>query len=115
MYRKELLANWERARRHEPLKPIDPLRQDVSMVRVRTVRCLHDFVVELTFTDGTTRSVDLEPFLTGPVFEPLRADPDLFRRIRVESELGTIVWPNGADICPDTLYLDLAPVDSSVS
>ena len=84
------------------------------MVRVRTVRWLRDYVVELTFTDGTVRPVDLEPFLTGPVFEPLRRDPGLFRSVRVDPELGTIVWPNGADICPDTLYLDLGPVDSTV-
>ncbi len=81
------------------------------MVRVRTVRCLHDHVVELTFTDGSVRSMDLEPFLTGPVFEPLRRDTRLFRSVRVDPEVGTIVWPNGADICPDTLFLGLGPVD----
>ena len=37
------------------------------------------------------------------MFEPLREDPKLFRQVRVDDELGTIVWPNGADMDPDVL------------
>ncbi len=37
-------------------------------------------------------------------FEPLKADPQLFRSVRVDERLGTIVWPNGADMDPDVLY-----------
>jgi hypothetical protein len=62
------------------------------------------FSVRLGFTDGTERTLDLDPYLRGPVFEPLRADPKLFGAVRVDPELGTIVWPNGADICPDVLH-----------
>jgi hypothetical protein len=40
------------------------------------------------------------------VFEPLRRDPELFRRVRVDHELGTVVWPNGADLDPDVLHGD---------
>jgi len=79
------------------------------MVRIRHVRCLHDFVVELTFTDASKKVLDLDALITGPVFEPLRRDPGLFRAVRVDPESGTIVWPNGADICPDVLYLGLTP------
>jgi hypothetical protein len=45
------------------------------MVRVSLVQPVHDFVVRLTFTDGTVRDDDLAPFLWGPVFEPLGEDP----------------------------------------
>jgi hypothetical protein len=48
--------------------------------------------------------IDLEPFLRGPIFEPLKHDLDLFRSVKVDAELGTIVWDNGADIDPDVLY-----------
>jgi hypothetical protein len=77
------------------------------MPDVTAVQVLEEFIVELTFEDGTRKTVDLGPRLSGPVFEPLRANPELFREVRVDPEAGTIVWPNGADLCPDVLYHDL--------
>jgi hypothetical protein len=66
-------------------------------------------VVRLEFTDGSSRDVDLEKYLKGPVFEPLRTDPVLFSEVMVDPRAGTISWPNGADIDPDVLYHDLEP------
>jgi hypothetical protein len=80
-----------------------------NLVRISAVQPLAGYSVRLNFTDGSERIVDLQPFLRGPVFEALLADPDLFRAIRVDKELGTIVWPNGADLDPDVLYLGLTP------
>ena len=68
---------------------------------------LEEHRVELWFTDGTTRIVDLARFLDGPAFQRIRNDPEVFRQVQVDPELGTIVWPNGADICPDLIYLEL--------
>ncbi len=82
------------------------------MVRIRTARCLERFEVELGFTDGTSRVIDLGPWLHGPVFEPLRLDEALFRSVRVDPVLGTIVWPNGADLDPDVLRWDLQAASS---
>ena len=79
------------------------------MVRVKRAKHIRDFIVKFTFTDGSTRKIDLEPYLRGPVFEPLRASVDEFRRFKVHREFGTIVWPNGADIDPDVLFLNLTP------
>jgi len=78
-------------------------------LRIRSVEPLEGFVLRLGFDDGTTREVDLEDELWGPVFEPLRTDPQLFRQVRVDEELGTIVWPNGADLDPDVLHGDHPP------
>ena len=65
---------------------------------------LDNYVVRLTFKDGTSGCVDLADLVgQGAVFEPLR-DHSYFRRARVSRTLGTIVWPNGADIAPETLY-----------
>lgn len=71
---------------------------------VTAVRVLSRYVVELAFETGEVRCVDLEPFLDGPVFAPLEQDYALFRQVAADPEAGTIVWPNGADISPRTLY-----------
>lgn len=69
----------------------------------QAVRAEHrgGFKVHLVFNDGTEGTADFEGWLEGPVFEPIR-DVDYFRCFFIEA--GTIVWPNGAGIAPDTLY-----------
>lgn len=59
--------------------------------------------LDLTFKDGTRKRVDLLPLLQGPVFEPLR-DPKYFAMVELDPVAGTVAWPNGADIAPETLY-----------
>lgn len=71
-----------------------------DVIEVRHVR---NYIVWLRFQDGTSGEVDIEPSFRGPVFEPLR-DLDLFKQVSVDPEIGTIVWPNGADVAPETLY-----------
>ncbi len=62
------------------------------------------YAVRVAFEDGTASEVDLAYLLDyGGVFEPL-SDPAYFRRLRADPEAGTIVWPNDADIAPETLY-----------
>lgn len=73
------------------------------MLRIRTVRCVGERFVSLGLTDGTSRVVDLTPLMVGPVFEPLLSDPSKFREVRVDPVIGTIVWPNGADLDPEVL------------
>jgi len=82
---------------------------DEELVRVKGVEVLDGFKVRLTFTDESKKVIDLDVYLHGPVFEPLRTDAKLFRAVRVDEEAGTIVWPNGADMDPDVLYLGLKP------
>ena len=73
------------------------------MERAVAVRVLGPYIIEVTFRDGTQRRHDLESDLWGPVFEPLR-DPAFFAQAAVDPELGTVVWPNGADLSPEFLY-----------
>jgi hypothetical protein len=74
------------------------------MIRIVSVEPQERFELRLGFSDGTTRTIDLEPELWGPVVEPLKVSPELFREVRVDPETGTIVWPNGADMDPDVLH-----------
>jgi hypothetical protein len=77
------------------------------LIRITSVEVLDGFRIRLGFTDGTEGEVDLAPYLGRGVFEPLTRDRALFEAVRVDPELRTIVWPNGADMDPDVLY-DLA-------
>ena len=72
---------------------------------VTDARVLEGYCLELTFSDGVRGVVDLAHRIVGRggVFGPLE-NPEFFRQVRVDHELGTIVWPSGADICPDMLY-----------
>ena len=79
------------------------------VIDVVGVRLLGRYVVELEFEDGDVRIIDLESLLTGRVFDPLRESYELFCEVRVDRSAGTIVWPNGADISPRTLYAESKP------
>jgi hypothetical protein len=80
---------------------------------VESVKVLRPYVIVVRFADGECREVDLEPLLTGRVFEPLRDEAE-FARVTVDAELGTVVWPNGADISPEFLRRgELKPVSGS--
>jgi hypothetical protein len=83
--------------------------------RVTGVRIRQERTVELDFNDGTTRVVDLKPYLWGSVFERIANDDEEFARIIVDERLGTIAWPNGADLDPDVLYGAETPASSSAA
>jgi len=77
-----------------------------QIIDVIEARILARHIVELHFEDGERRVIDLEPYLVGPIFQALVADYELLRAMRVDPDAGTIVWPNGADISPRTLYAE---------
>jgi hypothetical protein len=69
-----------------------------------------NYSVFVRFEDGLEGIIELRPHLSFQgVFAPLR-DPSYFRQVRVDPELGTIVWPNGADLDPDVLYSQLSGI-----
>jgi hypothetical protein len=83
----------------------DPAEHPQSCATVTDARVLDRYRVELTFSDGVRASLDLTNRIVGRggVFAPLE-DLHFFQQARVNSELGTVEWPNGADFCPDLLY-----------
>jgi hypothetical protein len=73
------------------------------MLRVEQFRYLLDYRLQLEFSNGVIKDVDLAQELHGEVFEPLR-DILFFRAVRLNAETGTIEWPNGADFAPEFLF-----------
>jgi hypothetical protein len=73
------------------------------ILHVIEAKYVRDYVIWLRFNDGAEGEIDLERELEGEVFGPLR-DKQLFRKFRVDPELGTIAWENGADLAPEFLY-----------
>ena len=71
-------------------------------LHVKEAKYLHDYVIWLEFNDGSQGEIDLGGELEGEVFGPLK-DVEAFKRFRVDPELGTIVWENGADLAPEFL------------
>ncbi len=74
---------------------------DGPLLRVTEVRPLSGRTLEMTLTDGSTITRDVTALLTGPIFEMVKDDDSVFRKVRAEG--GTVVWGTGADLCPDVL------------
>lgn len=70
--------------------------------RVTEARYVSGRTIWLRFSDGAQGEVDLSVEIHGEMFEPLE-DIEYFRNFEVNRELGTIVWPNGADFAPEFL------------
>jgi len=73
------------------------------ILHVLEARYDRDYVISMRFNDGAEGYVDLRDELYGEVFTPLQ-DVERFRAFRVDPELGTIVWENGADLAPEFLH-----------
>jgi hypothetical protein len=71
--------------------------------RVTSVVVLGPSVLRVGFEDGTEQTIDFQPVLAGQLYAPLR-DALLFEQVRIDPEVHTLVWPNGADFDPETLH-----------
>jgi hypothetical protein len=73
------------------------------ILHVREAKYVRDYVLWLRFNDGAEGEIDLQSELDGEVFAELK-DLSRFRLFRVDPELQTVVWENGADFAPEFLY-----------
>ena len=71
--------------------------------RVTSFRIVGPHQLLVRFEDETEQRIDFRPILAGRLYEPLR-DVNVFNQVRVDSEVHTLVWPNGADFDPATLH-----------
>jgi len=74
----------------------------MMFLHVKEAKYLHDYVIWLRFNNGAEGEVDLERELEGEVFGVLK-DVNKFKNFRVDPEIETIVWENGADLAPEFL------------
>jgi hypothetical protein len=71
--------------------------------RVVSISIVAPFTLQIVFDDGKERVIDFSPVLEGELYGPLR-DEEMFRQVEIDSEVHTVVWPNGADFDPYILH-----------
>ena len=71
--------------------------------RVTRFSIIGPYTLTVAFADGTEQRIDFRPVLRGPLFGPLQ-DLATFNAVRLDTEVGTLVWPNDADFDPATLH-----------
>jgi hypothetical protein len=71
--------------------------------RVINVKPEKDFCLLLSFSNGEVKKFDVKPYLTVGIFRELQ-NLSIFNSVK--PFLGSVQWANGADLCPDTLYLE---------
>ena len=74
-----------------------------SFYNVRSFRIEAPYTLRVGFDDATEQVIDFQPVLAGELFGPLK-DLAVFNQVRIDPEVHTLVWPNGADFDPATLH-----------
>jgi hypothetical protein len=74
-----------------------------AIYRVTKFRVVGPYTLAVEFDDGLSRTIDFRPVLEGELYGPLR-DREMFDGVRIDPEVHTLVWPNGADFDPATLH-----------
>ena len=71
--------------------------------QVSSFEILFPYTLRVRFNDNTEQTINFQPILAGELYKPLR-DLTLFNQVRIDPEIQTLVWPNGADFDPATLH-----------
>jgi hypothetical protein len=71
--------------------------------KVLSAKVVAPHTLRVGFDDGTDQTIDFRPVLAGELYGPLR-ELELFNQVRIDPEVHTLVWPNGADFDPATLH-----------
>lgn len=96
------LVDWRLPRSGETLREIEPLMIGLTP-ELTAVAVVNHGVLRLNFADGLAGKVDVLARMGGPVFEEAR-EPKGFAQAALDHDSGTVTWPGGADLAPDTLY-----------
>ena len=76
---------------------------DCTDIKIIQVIVKELYKIEVEFNDKHKKTIDLEPVLFGSLYGQLR-NPELFKKVKINSEVATVEWPNGGDFHPETLY-----------
>ena len=79
------------------------------MDKVISVNVLENYLLEIEFSDGFRKVIDIHPFIGKGISSALK-DEAYFRRVGLEDG-GGITWPNGYDVCPNFLRADVPSVN----
>ncbi len=71
--------------------------------RVKSFQIEAPYILRVQFDDATEQVIDFEPMLAGELYRPLK-DLSVFNQVRLDTEVHTLIWPNGADFDPATLH-----------
>ena len=71
--------------------------------QVESFEIVGPYTLQVEFDDGLSQKIDFRPVLAGELYGPLR-DLSLFNQVKLDPEVHTLVWPNGADFDPATLH-----------
>lgn len=74
-----------------------------GIITIEHAEALEHLQLRLRFSDHASGTVDLGDLIQGPMYAQIREDPAYFAGVTVDDELGTVVWPNGADLSPNVL------------
>lgn len=74
-----------------------------NIYKVTDFELVAPLTLRIRFDDGLQRTINFEPVLAGDIYGALN-DPEFFRRVRIDPEIQTLVWSNGADFDPETLH-----------
>lgn len=77
--------------------------EDYEFYDVTDFEIVGDYTIRVTFDDRTEQTINFAPVLLGPIFEPL-CDLAFFNQVKLNRDIGTLVWPNGADFEPTLLH-----------
>ena len=73
------------------------------MTTIKEARYVKDYEVWIRFSDGVEGQIDLGSELGGQIFRPLKKI-EYFKQFKLDDDLATLTWPNGADFAPEFLY-----------
>jgi len=76
---------------------------DHKIYRVTQFEVVGSYQLRIHFDDGVSQTINFEPVLVGEMYGPLR-EKSIFNGVKVDPEIHTLVWPNGADFDPATLH-----------